>query len=77
MNRMRRNFWIIPPESFLQIEVLSRIHHPNMVLLLGTCPERGCLVYEYMENGSLEDQLFHRVQELLFHGLSAFELLQK
>jgi len=43
-----------------EIEILSRIHHPNMVMLLGTCPERGCLVYEYMENGSLEDQLFHR-----------------
>lgn len=29
-----------------------------MVLLLGTCPEYGCLVYECMENGSLEDRLF-------------------
>lgn len=29
-----------------------------MVLLLGACPEYGCLVYEHMENGSLEDRLF-------------------
>lgn len=29
-----------------------------MVLLLGTCPEYGCLVYECMEKGSLEDRLF-------------------
>lgn len=40
-----------------EIEVLSRIRHPHMVLLLGACPEHGCLVYEYMANGSLEDRL--------------------
>lgn len=31
-----------------------------MVLLLGACPEYGCLVYEYMSNGSLADCLFRR-----------------
>lgn len=40
-----------------EIEVLSRIRHPHMVLLLGACPEVGCLVYEYMANGNLEDRL--------------------
>ncbi|KAJ7568771.1 hypothetical protein O6H91_01G047400 [Diphasiastrum complanatum] len=40
-----------------EVELLSRIHHPHMVLLLGCCPEKGCLVYEYMSNGSLEDRL--------------------
>nr|DAD44358.1 TPA_asm: hypothetical protein HUJ06_002588 [Nelumbo nucifera] len=43
-----------------EVEILSCIRHPNMVLLLGACPEYGCLVYEYMENGSLEDRLFRR-----------------
>lgn len=43
-----------------EVEVLSCMRHPNMVLLLGACPEYGCLVYEYMENGSLEDRLFRR-----------------
>ncbi|XP_066332677.1 U-box domain-containing protein 35-like [Miscanthus floridulus] len=43
-----------------EVEVLSCIRHPNMVLLLGACPEYGCLVYEYMANGSLDDCLFHR-----------------
>lgn len=36
------------------------MRHPNMVLLMGACPEYGCLVYEYMENGSLEDRLFRK-----------------
>ena len=43
-----------------EVEVLSCIRHPHMVLLLGACPEYGCLVYEFMENGSLEDRLFRR-----------------
>ncbi|XP_021824031.1 U-box domain-containing protein 52 isoform X4 [Prunus avium] len=43
-----------------EVEVLSCIRYPNMVLLLGACPEFGCLVYEYMDNGSLEDLLFRR-----------------
>ncbi|KAK9269192.1 hypothetical protein L1049_000961 [Liquidambar formosana] len=46
--------------TLLQVEVLSCIWHPNMVLLLGACPEYGCLVYEYMANGSLDDRLFCR-----------------
>ncbi|XP_028802533.1 U-box domain-containing protein 35 isoform X2 [Neltuma alba] len=40
-----------------ELEILSRIRHPNLLLLLGACPDHGCLVYEYMENGSLEDNL--------------------
>lgn len=31
-----------------------------MVLLLVACPQYGCLVYEYMNNGSLEDRLFRK-----------------
>lgn len=45
---------------FFQLEILSRIRHPNLLLLLGACPDNGCLVYEYMENGSLEDRLFRK-----------------
>ncbi|KAH7852081.1 hypothetical protein Vadar_020371 [Vaccinium darrowii] len=42
-------------EFLTEIEVLSQLRHPHIVLLLGACPEIGCLVFEYMENGSLED----------------------
>ncbi|KAL9442715.1 hypothetical protein AB3S75_016151 [Citrus x aurantiifolia] len=45
-----------------EVEILSCIRHPNMVLLLGACPEYGCLVYEFMANGSLEDRLMRRGQ---------------
>ncbi|CAN1218222.1 U-box domain-containing protein 34 [Linum perenne] len=43
-----------------EVEVLSTMRHPHMVTLLGACPQYGCLVYEYMENGSLEDRLYRK-----------------
>ncbi|KAM5553533.1 U-box domain-containing protein 35-like [Rosa sericea] len=43
-----------------EVHILSCIRHPNIILLLGACPENGCLVYEYMDNGSLEDRLFRQ-----------------
>uniref|UniRef100_A0A5B6YJP8 RING-type E3 ubiquitin transferase n=1 Tax=Davidia involucrata TaxID=16924 RepID=A0A5B6YJP8_DAVIN len=43
-----------------ELEILSKIHHPHLLILLGACPDRGCLVYEYMENGSLEERLLRK-----------------
>ncbi|KAG8083802.1 hypothetical protein GUJ93_ZPchr0010g10129 [Zizania palustris] len=40
-----------------ELEVLGKIRHPHLLLLLGACLDKACLVYEYMENGSLEDRL--------------------
>ncbi|XP_010533231.1 PREDICTED: probable leucine-rich repeat receptor-like protein kinase At5g49770 [Tarenaya hassleriana] len=42
-----------------EIELLSRVHHKNVVRLLGFCFNRGeqMLVYEYVPNGSLRDSL--------------------
>uniref|UniRef100_A0A6N2LBG2 RING-type E3 ubiquitin transferase n=1 Tax=Salix viminalis TaxID=40686 RepID=A0A6N2LBG2_SALVM len=44
----------------VKVEVLSLIRHPNMVLLIGACPEYGILVYEHLAKGSLDDCLFKR-----------------
>ncbi|XVE59254.1 hypothetical protein DITRI_Ditri05aG0031100 [Diplodiscus trichospermus] len=41
-------------------KVLSKLHHPHLVTLLGVCPEAWSLVYEYLPNGSLQDRLFRK-----------------
>lgn len=40
--------------------MLSRVRHPNLVMLMGTCAESRSLVYEYLGNGSLGDSLASR-----------------
>ncbi|VAI77675.1 unnamed protein product [Triticum turgidum subsp. durum] len=62
-------------EFFKEVEILSRLHHPNLVLLLGFCPEIGCLVYEYMENGSLEDQLIDNEGRQPLHWFLRFQII--
>ncbi|XP_057735691.1 receptor-like serine/threonine-protein kinase ALE2 [Arachis stenosperma] len=46
-------------EFLAEVEMLSRLHHRNLVTLLGICIERKtrCLVYELVPNGSVESHL--------------------
>ncbi|XP_039778861.1 receptor-like serine/threonine-protein kinase ALE2 isoform X2 [Panicum virgatum] len=46
-------------EFIAEVEMLSRLHHRNLVKLIGICIERNkrCLVYELIRNGSVESHL--------------------
>ncbi|CAN7018324.1 unnamed protein product [Brassica oleracea var. botrytis] len=45
--------------EFQKVELLLRVHHLNLVSLVGYCDEGGhlALIYEYMENGNLKQHL--------------------
>lgn len=46
-------------EFLAEVEMLSRLHHRNLVRLIGICVEEKnrCLVYELIPNGSVESHL--------------------
>ncbi|XP_057955017.1 probable LRR receptor-like serine/threonine-protein kinase At1g06840 isoform X3 [Malania oleifera] len=54
-------------EFFTEIELLSRLHHRNLVSLIGYCDEEGeqMLIYEFMSNGTLRDNLSAKSKEPL------------
>ncbi|KDP45677.1 hypothetical protein JCGZ_17284 [Jatropha curcas] len=54
-------------EFLTEIELLSRLHHRNLVSLTGYCDEEGeqMLVYEFMPNGTLRDHLSAKSKEPL------------
>ncbi|PON60517.1 GPCR kinase [Parasponia andersonii] len=54
-------------EFYTEIELLSRVHHRNLVSLVGYCDEEEeqMLVYEFMANGSLHSLLSARFRSSL------------
>lgn len=51
-------------EFLSEVEMLSRLHHKNLVKLLGICTEdhSRCLIYELVPNGSVESHLHGKSQ---------------
>ncbi|XP_068964521.1 interleukin-1 receptor-associated kinase 1 isoform X5 [Petaurus breviceps papuanus] len=58
-----------------EVEKLSRFRHPNIVDFAGYCIQDNiyCLVYVFLPNGSLEDQLHSRVLLEILTGCRAIE----
>ncbi|XP_021773861.1 probable LRR receptor-like serine/threonine-protein kinase At1g06840 isoform X1 [Chenopodium quinoa] len=54
-------------EFFTEIELLSRLHHRNLVSLVGYCDEEGeqMLIYEFMPNGTLREHISAKCQQPL------------
>ncbi|KAH9622016.1 hypothetical protein KSS87_002554 [Heliosperma pusillum] len=46
-----------PLEFKQEVDILSKLRHPNIVTLLGICTKSRGLIYEYLPNGSLQDRL--------------------
>ncbi|KAK1434722.1 hypothetical protein QVD17_00472 [Tagetes erecta] len=46
-----------PTEFQQEVNVLSKLRHPNLVTLIGACPDAWIIIYEYLSGGSLEDRL--------------------
>ncbi|KAL8471846.1 hypothetical protein ACS0TY_028542 [Phlomoides rotata] len=50
-----------------EVSLLARLHHRNLVNLVGYCVDKGqrMLVYEYMSNGSLENVIYNDEEQVL------------
>lgn len=40
-----------------EVDVLNRLKHPHIVLVIGCCPQENCIVTEFLGGGCLEERL--------------------
>ena len=59
----------VDEERFVrEVEAISRAKHPNLVTLVGACPEARAVVHELVPGGSLEDRLSGDAPPLPWHA---------
>lgn len=58
----------------LQVELLLRVHHINLVSLIGYCDERDhlALIYEYMSNVDLRHHLSGKTYISKYYHINKF-----
>ncbi|XP_058217719.1 rust resistance kinase Lr10-like [Rhododendron vialii] len=63
-------------EFINEVATIGRIHHINVVQLIGYCAERSkrALVYDFMPNGSLEKYIFSSEQKLSLSCRQIYEI---
>ncbi|KAI8571401.1 hypothetical protein RHMOL_Rhmol01G0117200 [Rhododendron molle] len=63
-------------EFINEVATIGRIHHVNIVKLVGYCAERSkrALVYDFMPNGSLEKYIFSSEEELSLSCKQIYEI---
>ncbi|KAG6391188.1 hypothetical protein SASPL_148940 [Salvia splendens] len=64
------------PDFMNEIATIGRIHHVNVVTLVGYCAQgsKRALVYDFMPNGSLEKYLFNRQEKSSLNWDTKFEI---
>lgn len=59
--KVLKHNWFLGGSQFQrEMDRLSSINHPRLVMLMGACPEGDFIVYEHLPCGSLEDRLLSR-----------------
>ena len=68
VKRLDRNGFQGNREFLVEVLMLSLLHHPNLVNMVGYCcdGDQRILVYEYMANGSLEDHLLGKPKKIQY-----------
>ena len=65
-------------EFLAEVEMLTRLHHRNLVKLIGICTKdhTRCLVYELVPNGSVESHLHGKKFNTFFFSLLCICLVE-